>query len=59
MLDSPEVVVSRVLVVRVYYGHLSAIHLHAVAGEDVDEQELPVGAGLDLLSDAGSGLVDP
>ena len=45
----PQPVVGRSLVIGIHHGHLLAVHLHAVAGEDIDDQELLVRAGLDLL----------
>ena len=48
----------RALVIAVHHGYLSAVHLHAVAREHIDDQELLVWAGFDLLRESSSKSVD-
>lgn len=58
VLRWPKLIVCRTLVITVHHSHLSAIHLHSVAGEGVDYQEFLVRVCFDLLRDSSSDCVD-
>ena len=51
---APLAEVSRTFMIGVHNSHLFAFHLHAVTGEDIDDKELLVWTGLDLLPDDGA-----